>query len=291
MGCKSSTLVYSNTGVGKTSWVGSWARWVKKETGKGVLYYTAEIGNVDTIGDLVDSGLLTVVDIGSMAYPAEALEYATNGFTFTSDGKPIAPSSDLYEVYGGFAYEGGTSFGECLLEELRVKSAKNEIIGAEKAPQQYTSGELKIAGSNQTHYGIVQGRLRRAIQASLKLPVHIIWTCREVKVSDEDKASGFKEIYGPQLVGNAMTPHIPSWFGKTIHLDVVKQGTSTVRKAFYKTHFNEGDKTPYVATPRLPIQVEGECPDSEIINKDGLTFYRFLDKIKELRAKATSLNK
>lgn len=290
MGCKSSTLLYGDTGDGKTHLVGSWARWVHKETGKKILYYTAEIGNTDTIGDLIDAGIIDVQDIGSMAYPAEALEYATNGFTFTPDGKPIAPAPKLFEDYAGFAYEGGTSFAECLMEELRAKAAKNEIIGSEKPPQQYMSGELKIAGSNQTHFGIAQSRMRRAMQASMKIPVHIIWTCREMKANDDDMVSGYKEIYGPQLVGQAMTPHIPSWFGRCLHVDSLKEGGKVVRRVFYKTHFYENSKVPYVANPRLPATVADELPDSEIVTKDGLTLVKAFDKIKELRAKATELS-
>src|SRR6267378_307112 len=101
--------------------------------------------------------------------------------------------------------------------------------------------------------------------------------------------SGHREIFGPQLIGQALTPHIPSWFGRTIHLDLVKEGARSVRRAFYKTHFYEGNKIPYVANPRLPITVEHKMPESEIVTPDGLFVIRLFDKIKELRAEAKEL--
>ncbi len=284
MGCITSTAIYGDTGDGKTGLVGSWAKWVNQETGKKVRYYTWEPGNIDTIGDLIDKGLIDVVDLHSSAYPAEALEDASNGYSFdlgTNKSSPPGPSP--FETYGGFAYEGGTIDGKDLMEELRVKAAKNEIIGAEKAPQQYKSGNLQIAGSNQTHYGIVQGRVRRAIQASQRLPVHLAWTFREVKADDEQMISGYKVIYGPMIVGQAMTPHIPSWFGRTIHCDTLKEGNKLVKRAFFKSHFYENEKTPYIANVRVALGMIDKLPDSAIITTDGLTIPKLFATIKELR--------
>lgn len=283
MACKSSTAFYADTGTGKTGLAGSWARWVRKSTGLPVRYYTAEPGGIDTIGDLVDDGTVEVVAINENPNFSEALEFASEGYGF--DG-PRATAPD-HSKYGGYIHEGGTSYGEHIMEELRIKAAKNEIVGAEKAPQQYSSGALRIAGSNQTHYGIAQGRIRRAIQWSQRLPVHILWTFRECKASDEEMVSGFREIYGPQIVGSAMTPHIPSWFGATYHLDIVREGKELkpIRRVFTKPHFYEGSKTPYMANPRLPIQVADEFPESFVIKSDGTTMIEILELRQALRDK------
>lgn len=285
----SSTLIYGRTASGKTGLVGSWARWVHRETGKRIRYYTAEAGNTDTIGDLIDDGIIEVIDIGSLPYSAEALEFASFGYSW-KDGKAIAPTAATWEEYSGFAYEGGTSFAETLMEELKAKGARNEIIGAEKPPQQYTSGELRIAGANQTFYGVIQGRLRRAINASHKHPVHSVWTCREVQAADDDMISGYKEVHGPQIIGQALTPHVPAWFGRTLHCDffIDPATKKPTRKVFFKTHFYEGNKVPYVANPRLPVGVADELEESALISNDGLTLVKLFDRIKELRAKATN---
>ncbi len=291
MACLSSTLIYADSGEGKTSLVASWARWVNQVTGKKVRYVTREPGGLDTISDLLDSGILDVWDIGDRPFPGETLEFATTGYWPLPNGKLAAPSDQTWSDIGGYAFEGGTSFGEHLMEEVKDKAAKNEIIGAEKAPQQYVSGDTRIAGANQTFYGMVQGRLRRGIGASQRLPAHIMWTCRETKAEDQDMISGYKEIYGPQLIGQALTPHVPAWFGRTIHLDAVKDGSRTAIRAFYKTHFAEGNKIPYVANPRLPVTVVNELPESEIVAQDGLHMVRLMNKVQELKQRARTLLK
>jgi hypothetical protein len=301
MSCKSSTLIYANTGVGKTVQCGSWAYAIHQRTNKKIRYYTAEPGGVETIQHLVDAGILEVWDISARPNFTESVEQASQGYWLDPKDltKTIAPTAQTWETVGGLIYEGGTSFGEQLLEEMRVKAANNEIMAVEKPPQQYTSGSLRVAGSGMAHYGMAQARVRRAMTQSQRLPAHILWTCREVKASDEEMVSGYKEIFGPQIVGTAMTPHVPSWFGKTVHLHLVKElGVDpvtkktiekVVRKAFFKTHFIDNAKTPYVANPRLPVEVVDDLPES--VTATSLTMSELLDTIDSLKAKAREMLK
>jgi hypothetical protein len=301
MSCISSTLVYADTAEGKTGQVGGWGKMVKKRTGKKIRLVTREPGGLDTIQHLIDAGIIDVWDIGNRLYPAETLDFAVKGYwpNAKDPSKLDAPTPAVWEEIGGYAFEGGTSFGEFLMEEVTTLGATNLIGGAEKAPQTYTSGQMRIAGANQTYYGIVQSRLRSAINNSQRLPVHILWTCRELKAEDDEMVSGYKEIYGPQLIGKALTPHVPSWFGRTIHLDIVheekldpatkKMVKVPVRRAFFKTHFYDGQKTPYVANPRLPVEVVDEMPESVELSKDLMTMTWLFDKIDELRAKAKEI--
>ena len=57
-----------------------------------------------------------------------------------------------------------------------------------------------------------------------------------------------------------------------------------IRKAFFKTHFYEGMRVPYVANPRIPSSVVDELPESVVA--DDLTMGWLLDTIEELKNKA-----
>lgn len=296
MSCKSSTLFYGDTGEGKTAQLGSWAKYVKQSTGKGVRLYTAESGGLGTIEHLIEAGLIDVWDISTRPNHFETLDLAARGYWFNAADptKVVPPDAAVYDRYGGFAFEGATAFGEMLLDELRVKGAANEIIGAEKAPQQFTSGTLRIAGSNQTHYGIVQSRVRKAINDSQRLPVHILWTARELKVRDEDDPKK-QYVYGPLLAGQAATLAMPAWFGHTIHISSRK--TITVgadkkpieriqRKAHFTKHYDEGSDTPYLAQLRLPPELMVEIPANMDLTPDLESMVYLFSKMDELRAKA-----
>lgn len=264
---------------------------IQKRTGKKTMLITREPGGLDTIKHLIDGGLIDVWDVGDRPYAAETIHYATQGYLPDANGKLQPPSAKTFEEYGGFAFEGGTSFGEFMMEEVTELGALNQIQGAEKAPQQFASGQTRMAGAGMAYYGIVQGRLRRAMNASQKLPVHVLWTCRESVATDDEMVSGYKEIYGPQLIGQALTPHAPAWFGQTIHLDAVRdKAGAVVRKAFFKTHFYEGQKTPYIANPRLPVEVVDKMPDSIELAKDGSTMSWLFEKRDELMAEAKALS-
>lgn len=300
MSCKSSSLIYSETGCGKTGMVGSFAKWIKQTYDKKIRLYTAEPGGLGTIRHLIDSGLIDVWDLTQRANFFETMDFASRGFwpDPKDAAKLIAPSPQDSDIYGGYAYEGATAFGELALDELRVKGAANEIIGAEKAPQQFISGSLKIAGNNQTHYGIVQSRVRKAINDSQRLSVHILWTARELKVRDDDDPKK-QFVYGPLLAGSAATLNMPAWFGNCIHLairkiqvyDAIKKttGTKLERRAFFTRHYDEGSEVPYLAQLRLTPELSGEMPESMEVTSDLLTMCKLYDKLAELAEKGKKL--
>ena len=294
--CYSSTVIYGDSGSGKTGQVGGFSKMVRKRTGKKVRLYTAEPGGLDTIGHLIEDGLIEVWDLSPRLNFFETLEYAARGYWPRDVDDPtselIAPTPQVWEVVGGHAYEGLTAFGDCGLEELRRLGASNGITGAEKPPQQFTSGKLRIAGANQTYYGIVQGRIKKAVDDSQRVPVHVLWSARELKATDNDTRS---TVFGPQMAGSAKTPDIPAWFGNCIHIQMRPDPTTKkpTRKAFFKNHFiEEIDKNiPFLAKLRLPPETEHEMPESTILTPDLLTFIWLFDKMDVLRAKAKELSK
>ena len=156
MACLSSTLLYGPTGVGKTGQVGSFAKWVKKRFGLKTRLYTAE-SDLGTIEHLVGE-FIQVANLKDRPNACETVQMASHGYWPSHDagngwwdGDWIPTKS--WEGIGAAAYEGCTEFANDILEELRVKGAAGEIISAEKAPAQFTSGKLRIAGNNQTGPG------------------------------------------------------------------------------------------------------------------------------------------
>lgn len=297
--CLSSSVIYGASGEGKTGQVGSFAKMVRARTGKRTRLFTAEPGGLETIGHLIEDGLIEVWDLSPRPNFFEALEYAARGYwpRDVSDvsSELVAPSAETWAAIGGHAYEGLTAMGDCGLEELRRLGASNGITGAEKPPQQFTSGKLRIAGANQTYYGIVQGRIKKAVDDSQRVPVHLLWTARELKATDSDTR---QVVFGPQLVGSAKTPDVPAWFGNCIHLtsklEVVKPGlpVRVVRRAYFKNHFvEEIDKNiPFLAKLRIPPEVSDEMPESVVLASDLLTMGWLFDKMDALRAKARGLS-
>lgn len=290
MSCKSSTLFYGDSGEGKTAQAWSWAKYVHQKTGKRIRMYTAEPAGLGTIEHAIATGIIDVWDLSTRLYPTETMDFAARGYwpSKTDPLKLEAPTQAVFEEFGGLIYEGATAFGEMLLDELRIKGAANEILGAEKAPQQFTSGALRVAGSNQTHYGIVQGRVRKAINDSQRLPVHVLWTARELKVRDEDDPKK-QYVYGPLLAGSAATLNMPAWFGHTIHISSRKQVDPAtkreriVRKAHLTKHFDEGSDVPYLAQLRLPPEVKGEMPDFIELKPDLDDITQLFHKMDALR--------
>ena len=61
--CKSSTLLYADTGEGKTAQIGGLAKHFFRTTGLKTRYYTAEPGASDTIEHLVEAGIVDIFDL------------------------------------------------------------------------------------------------------------------------------------------------------------------------------------------------------------------------------------
>jgi len=300
MGCLSSSLLYGDTGASKTSQLGSFAKYVYKKTGKKSRLYTAEPGGLGTIQHLIDAGLIDVWDITQRPHNFETVDFAARGYWFDPNepNKLVAPTPETYKEYGAFLYEGATAFGEHLLDELRVKGAANEIVGAERPPQQFTSGTMRVAGANQTFYGIAQARVRKAIGDSQRLPIHVMWTARELKVQDEE-SSKKQFVFGPMLVGSAATLMMPAWVANCIHIQAKKQKKfdpatkketeSLARRAYLRQHYDEGSEIPYLAQLRLPPEFASEMPDFIELTPDLESMVWLFEKIDELREKAKSL--
>ena len=295
MACLSSSLIYGESGVGKTGQVGSFAKWVKFRYGKKTRLYTAE-SDLGTIEHLLGE-FIEVANLKDRPNMSETLVLASQGWWpsepdsdkgpgyFKGEWKPTTDWSGV----GGVVYEGATEFGNDLLQEFRVKGAVGEILSAEKAPATFISGKMKFAGNNETHYGIAQGRLKEAINNSQKLPIHLLWTARELKIQDKDTR---QFLYGPMLAGKAATKDAPAWFGNCIHIDVAKvtdpktKLATAERRMYLWQHYDEDGEIPFLAKMRVPPEFAHLVPQYLPLTPDLMTMVTLFDLVDSLRAKA-----
>jgi len=290
--CKSSTLIYGRTGEGKTALLGAAAQWVWQATGLPMRLYSAEDGRLGTIQHLIDKGRIQVLDIKGLPNPSEVLDQISKGWWLaphSGDKKElIPPNAETWKQVGAIAYEGMTEFADMILDELTEKGAANQIMGAEKAPAQYTSGKMRIANANPTYYGIAQKRVHRAVNESQLLPVYVFWTARELKVMDTDTKC---PIYGPLIAGRAATLDCPAWFGNCVHMDrvpVVAPNKATVleRRAYLQNHLDPDTNVPYLAQVRVPIEMAKEVPEFIKVQDDAFAMQSIFTKLEELRKRA-----
>lgn len=214
---KRTILLYGRTGSGKTAQLGRLAEHVKQTSGKKTRVYLADKAGIDTIEELVEAGLMEVVEIGS-TNPFVFLHKAVRGYVRTDKGQWIL---DDHSKIGMFAFEGLRSFAEELRHHMIEMAAQGVSIGGggQVAFSVHSDGEtLKVGGSNMVHYGVAQDRIVAELWQSLKLPAdYILWTSTPSK--DEDNLSTTK-VVGPDVIGRALTGEVPRWFKYTFRIDV-----------------------------------------------------------------------
>jgi hypothetical protein len=156
-----------------------------------------------------------------------------------------------------------------------------------------------FGGVDKGHYNIIQKEIYdRHTKGFSTLPVEwLIWTALIGKGEDRERVSTF----GPQLVGNAKTAEIPSWFQHCLHLskeryidvptklrpDASGQETEGYVIWFQK-HTNGQDGIPYLAKtrilPELIPKLMEYCPYGffPVTYTYGLdVFFKLLERIKE----------
>jgi hypothetical protein len=215
---KKTILLYGRTNAGKTAQIGALAEHVKKTLGKRTRLYTADKGGVKTIQPYAKLGIIEPVTIDGTD-PWMFLNKAAKGMVRDAAGKWVA--GDLSDI-GLIAYEGFRSFAEELLMWLADKSAEGVNIGggSNVAFSVTSDGEtLKVGGSNQSHYKVVQDRMTSEIWRSQRLDVpYILWTS---SVSKDDGTISAGKILGPDVIGKALAEETPRWFTYTYRIDVL----------------------------------------------------------------------
>lgn len=310
-------LVYGKSGSGKTSWALAIAEYIYKETGKKTRWYLGD-GGFETIeaSGMIEDGIVEVVQYNTYPHPFETSMRIVQGF-WPKDGKQgaplIAPPPDLGARYGMFVFEGLSVMCDYMMGDkeggLRARNAKGEKI--KEAGTAFTDGTTAFATNSAANFGTVQEHIITRIEESRALPGWIQWTAHEILAEDKKKlgkrddpnapvvSAGVE--YGPDVIGQAMTPTIGASFGNTIHLHParemrVRKEADPVTKlpvkevviayrAYTRRHLDphlQSTGVTYFANCRMPPAFADLMPEF-FSPPDPLAFYR---KLAEGKAKA-----
>lgn len=315
-------LIYAKSGMTKTTQLYHIVKYLHGlDPTKQFRLVTAELGNnIAPFEDsgMIENGIVDVFDISGRERAFADVHRIAKGYWprktktgemyFESD-EACMTKPDKWAKIGGYLVEGLTSLGKLWLNHCsdQVKilpdgkgGSKYNSVGYAPASV-YEEDDVMVVSVQTAHYGIVQKEIHKFHQHMSSLPIQggiLIYTAL-VGRGDEDlvakRGDGFSAqfpIYGPKLVGNAMTSEVPSWFRHTIHLDTEKmlnKEEKTVEKVvgWFVNHTNFETGINYLAKPRIlpemfPKLMEkfpgGYC---QIGFKRGLD--RYLEVLGELR--------
>jgi hypothetical protein len=203
--------LFSDTGGGKTTQLGVYAKWLWRNRQKRLRYAGMDKGGFQTIEPFMDLGLIVPDLLGEEEDPWVYL-------TDRAEGKTLSPDD------GAIAYDSGTSASEALLQSCARLSANGQDIGGRPAPKMIIgkgkADAIKIGTNVDSHYMVVQGFMLDCIWRSTWLTrkgVDVIWTFGVHRGEKEDQTT----ILGPKLAGKALTPHMPKWFNYTFMLQAI----------------------------------------------------------------------
>jgi hypothetical protein len=190
--------LYGDTGAGKTTLAGEYAKHTYKETRKKTFLYTCDRGGYESIKSLERLGIMDVSSLGPSDDSWIWVDSAVTG-------------SGITDEHGLAIFDSGTSMSEALLSAC---SHADFQIGQQRT-QKFTVSKgaksLSVAINNEAHYGVVQGFLLDAIWKSTWLTgrgVDVLWTFSVHRGEEQDRTP----ILGPKLAGKALTAAIPKWF-------------------------------------------------------------------------------
>jgi hypothetical protein len=291
-------LCYGRTGSTKTSQVGNLSEYIWEKFGKRTRLVSASPGGWKPIEHLVvaednPDGFIEAQHLSLMTpFPLETITRYCQGWWPDKTGK--LAKSDLSNI-GAYAFEGMSDFATLVMSNLLGRTDIS-IPGTPKESfvQDRGSAEgMRWGFSGMAHYGFIQQRVYEMVTTSNHLPVNkVLWTAYDTDAKDSNK----RQIYGPMIIGEAMTAQAGGWFGAMLHMTLVPQSVvvadpvdpkkqiTVIRRVpimFLREHVDPDDpyKVPFTAKPRGPSSKWQQWPDFMPPNIGD--FYRKLDKMSE----------
>ena len=255
----STALIYGDSGIGKTAnlqMIADYLLSIYPGT-KGRLI-TADGGGSTpfTQTGLVQSGKVELLNIA-----ASDLAYAE--VNALSDGKwPVDGRSGSKKWYTApdslkdvsfYMIEGLESIGHLLLNHMAHQTSGRAGFKLSWQFSEDLDGEsYQVGGLDQGHYGIVQKELLRIhTKGFSQLPVQwVIWTSK-VAHGEEDRTR--ETIYGPAVVGKALTSTVSGSFGDCLHMDTVTIENKEQRVAWFTKHLDKISGSAYIAKSRIAL--------------------------------------
>lgn len=269
------------------------AEYIYDKYGQRTRLVTADPGGYQAIEHLVEAGLVEPYQLNtSQRYPLEELVRLAQGWWPDAVGKL---QKGTMEGVGAYAFEGMTTFSTLLMTNL----VKREDIHIPETPKEsfVKEGELRWGFSGRAHYGFIQQRIYEIVSTSNHLPVHkVLWTAHVTDAKDNQQ----QKVYGPYIIGEAMTSQCGAWFGAMLHLMATPRQVEVadpvdktkkikvvkrIPTMYLREHIDPDDpyRTPYMCKPRGPYTMWSEWPD--YMEPDLYKFYTQLD---EMGAKAVA---
>ena len=216
--------LFGDSGSGKTTQGGEFAKHTYKERGKKSVYYGADLGGHDSIAPLVRLGVVEVRPFGPSDDPWDWAMAA-------------AECKDLGDDIGLVIFDSATSMSEALLNSCAKLSASGKDIGGRPAPKfkinRATEGTMVVGSNVDSHYMVVQNFMLDVIWRSTWLArerdVDVLWTFSVHRGEKADETP----ILGPKLAGKALTASIPKWFNYTFRIASIPQENQASRHLLY----------------------------------------------------------
>lgn len=280
-----SVMMYGISGSTKTSQLYNMAKMlVKMNPGKRVRMIHCDGGGY---APFVDSGMVERGEVEVFEYSNR--QYALSDFRKLSEGywpiwvkgsqyfskweegtteyfqpEEICRTRDWENIIAYFI-EGMTSVGETLKSHC---SNQTTGVGFKEA-WKYEEESYTITGLTPGHYDIVQKELYDRHNRGFKnLPIPwLFWTALVGKGEDKQNR---ETVYGPQIVGNATTPKVPTWVMDCLHLSREKYTVIPTKLemnpankgvevegmvAWFVNHPDSQTGVPYLCKPRVMPEV------------------------------------
>jgi hypothetical protein len=295
-------IVYGATDAGKTTQVGYASDYVLSKYGLLTRLATADGGGVGPLSGLAKSGQMEVWNVRAwvelygkekQSIAIKAMHRAVQGYwpvrTDDPESPLMAPDDGTFEIYGLWAFEGITSWGDTILQNL-----KDERASLSQEPSYvFNQGGLSFSGGNQSYYGFIQDQLANWVTLSHQLRARkVLWTALESKGEDTDGVP----TYGPAIAGRKAFKKVPNWFCNCLHIDIVNKpakeivdpnGTKltvseTERIMWLKTHADPMTKINFPAKVRVPVAYKDQVKPY-IIPPNIADVYRLIDRLETLQ--------
>lgn len=262
-------MVYGASGTTKTTQCYHIVKWVLSKPGNEKKRFRVLHSDGGGYAPFEDSGMIErkqveLFDFSTTKSALRDFRYLQQGYWprkvkgggvyFRKDEKCLTQD---WENIAGYIVEGITSTAEVLKTYC---SNREEGVGFKESIHFEDDGE-HISGLTQGHYDLIQKEIFSAHTTGFKtLPVDwLIYTGLLGKGEDKQRR---ETVFGPQVVGNALTPRVPSWFMDCFHMDTATWKMGDTEKsglvAWFTTHADLTTQIPCLAKTSVLPQVYAE---------------------------------
>jgi hypothetical protein len=240
-------VIYGPTGSHKTMSIGDFAKYIYEKTGKKTRLISMDGGGWAPIQDYINAGIIDPWRMVEEPSPRAAIIKASRGAWPDSIKNGLRASSTITEPsqgnrakalkdVGAYAIEGWSSISTSVMRDMVSKDIRGSedvvevayenldgsvLAGQELALAKKTGhlpeGSEKFGAPSRSHYGLAHNFMLDMIRNFGALPLErILYTSLEGRGQDKiTKAL----VYGPDVVGQAMTFKLPTLVGDCLHFE------------------------------------------------------------------------